>query len=48
MHLHWWDNAEDRGSAVMEIFRLEGDHIVKHWDVMQPILADPTNANTMF
>jgi predicted SnoaL-like aldol condensation-catalyzing enzyme len=48
VHLHWWKDAGDPGSAVMDIFRLETGRIVEHWDVVQPIPGAPANQNSMF
>ena len=32
-------NAKDRGSAVVDIFRLENGKVVEHWDVVQEVAA---------
>lgn len=48
VHAHWKLDAADVGSAVMDIFRLENQRIVEHWDVVQPIPAQMAHANTMF
>jgi predicted SnoaL-like aldol condensation-catalyzing enzyme len=39
---------EDRGSAVVDILRVEGCKIVEHWDVVQPVPETSANDNTMF
>lgn len=48
VHAHWKLHPADRGSAVMDIFRLEDGRIVEHWDVVQPIPDVLAHANTMF
>jgi predicted SnoaL-like aldol condensation-catalyzing enzyme len=42
------DDPSDRGMAVMDIFRLEGDKVVEHWDVAQPVPEKANNSNGMF
>lgn len=37
-----------RGMAAVDIFRLENEKIVEHWDVMQDIPEKSANKNTMF
>lgn len=48
LHVHARRSPDDRGSAVMDIFRLEDGKVVEHWDVMQPIPETAMNDNTMF
>jgi predicted SnoaL-like aldol condensation-catalyzing enzyme len=42
------DDPADRGSAVIDIYRLENGKVVEHWDVMQPVPEKANNQNTMF
>ena len=48
IHNLWKDTPEDRGQAVVDIFRLENGKIVEHWDVSQDIPENPANKNGMF
>ena len=41
-------NPNERGQAVVDIFRLENGKVVEHWDVVQPVPEKSANENTMF
>ena len=48
VHVHSRQTKADRGSAVVDMFRLEKGKIVEHWDVVQAIPEKSANGNTMF
>ena len=48
VHVHVVRFRGDPGLAVVDIFRVEGDAIVEHWDVLQEVPAKPVNPNPMF
>ncbi|OFW60113.1 MAG: hypothetical protein A2V52_06035 [Actinobacteria bacterium RBG_19FT_COMBO_54_7] len=47
LHVHWSMNPEDRGSAIVDVFRLENGLLVEHWDVIQEIAETSANHNGM-
>lgn len=48
VHHHLKMFESDNGQAVMDIFRVHDSRIAEHWDVVQPVPAEPANSNTMF
>ena len=47
-HLHVRRWPEDRGLAVMDMYRIAGDRIAEHWEVIQELPEHPINSNPMF
>lgn len=48
VHDHAVREPGTRGSAIVNIYRLENGKIVEHWDVIQPIQEKSANDNGMF
>lgn len=48
LHVQSTNGADDRGQAVVDIFRVDGGKIVEHWDVIQTVPEASANQNTMF
>jgi predicted SnoaL-like aldol condensation-catalyzing enzyme len=47
-HSHVQQKPEDRGAAVVHIFRFEGGKIVELWDLGQSVPEESPNENGMF
>jgi len=48
VHYHFKRAPDDRGSAVVDIYRVQDGYLVEHWDVIQPVPEEALNDNTMF
>ena len=48
VHARVQHTPEDRGAALVHLFRFEGDRIVELWDIGQPVPAESVNTNGMF
>jgi predicted SnoaL-like aldol condensation-catalyzing enzyme len=48
LHVHKTQSAQDRGVAIVDIFRLSEGKIIEHWDVTQEIPERTVSGNPMF
>lgn len=48
VHARVQHRPDDRGAALVHVFRFEGDRIAELWDVGQPVPAESVNTNGMF
>ncbi len=48
LHSHVQRSPEDRGMALVDMFRIADGKLVEHWDVMQPVPETAANTNGMF
>jgi predicted SnoaL-like aldol condensation-catalyzing enzyme len=48
LHVHSRRSPEERGRAIVDIFKVENGKIVEHWDVVQDVPEKSANDNTMF
>ena len=47
-HVHVMRFPGDPGLAVVDIFRVAGNFIVEHWDVLMEVPERPVNTNSLF
>lgn len=48
LHNHSKSGPDDRGRAIVNIFRVKDGKIVEHWDVIQAVPEQAANGNSMF
>lgn len=48
LHIHATNGENDRGQAIIDVFRVKDGKIVEHWDVIQDVPEKAANHNTMF
>lgn len=48
LHVKNYNWPTERGSAVIDIFRVKDNKIVEHWDVIQSVPKESANNNGMF
>jgi predicted SnoaL-like aldol condensation-catalyzing enzyme len=47
-HVHVMRFPGDPGLAVVDIFRVAGNQIAEHWDVLMEVPPNPVNTNSIF
>ena len=47
LHVHATNGADDRGQAIVDIFRVKDSKIVEHWAVIQAVPSEAANKNPM-
>ena len=48
LHVHVVNGDGDRGTSVIDIYRLANGKLAEHWDVIQPVPAASNNGHPMF
>jgi predicted SnoaL-like aldol condensation-catalyzing enzyme len=48
IHYHWVVEPGSFERAIVDIFRIENDKLVEHWDVVQPMPENAMNKHPMF
>jgi predicted SnoaL-like aldol condensation-catalyzing enzyme len=46
-HTLFQASSEDRGTAVVDIYRIEGGQLMEHWDVKEPVPEMCVNGNSV-
>jgi len=47
LHSHMQRSSQERGSVLVDIFRVENGKLAEHWDVLQPIPESSVSGNGM-
>ena len=48
LHVLWRQDAHDRGTAAVDIYRIENGRIAEHWDVEQPVSNKVVDPGSLF
>ena len=48
LHYHFQPDPDEKGYAIVDIFRVEDDKLVEHWDVCQEMPEKSENNSPMF
>lgn len=48
VHSHFTLRPSDRGTAIVDIYRLENGWLAEHWDVTEEVPVQAANRNTVF